>query len=433
MKKALMIGGAVVGAALLARRVRARRCGGLRRREDDRADAGHGSAQVDVPQHQRDPREHRPDPGAARGRARVGSRRPNPDCGLAEEANREATVLDAAQLTEAVPSPPVDGGHPDREPGRLIDRLDPIDDFNFRHFRIRHMVAELLRPGLLPGSRGARLRAAVHRRDADAAERPARAAGAASLRQLHLPGHARRRIHDAGASPALRRASAVRRGPRPSSPPRRATRSLPLVRAEAGRRPRLQTRGTASVAGAHRRPGRHGPARLRRAGRRRLPDRQPGDVAFCGTWGQSPALRHAIDDLLARGGAGAPAGKGIDRRPHLAARSSPDRAALSAAGRQALIDLELGFPGAMILMTIGRVARPVLAPLALRTTPLPNRARAALFLGLVGASTAVGLESAAPPASEMVGQVERVACSRNPDGSATSSSVRHPRSCTTHP
>ena len=61
-------------------------------------------------------------------------------------------MLDAAQLTEAVPSPPVDGGHPDREPGRLVDRLDPIDDFNFRHFRMRHMVAELLRPGLLPGS-----------------------------------------------------------------------------------------------------------------------------------------------------------------------------------------------------------------------------------------------------------------------------------------
>jgi hypothetical protein len=28
---------------------------------------------------------------------------------------------------------------------RLIARLDPVDDFNFRHFRLRHMFAELLR------------------------------------------------------------------------------------------------------------------------------------------------------------------------------------------------------------------------------------------------------------------------------------------------
>jgi hypothetical protein len=42
-----------------------------------------------------------------------------------------------------------------------------------------------------------------------------------------------------------------------------------------------------------------------------------GRVAFCGTWGRSPALRAAIDELLERGGAGVPAGRGSDRRPHL--------------------------------------------------------------------------------------------------------------------
>ena len=35
---------------------------------------------------------------------------------------------------------------------RLIEVLDPVQDFNFRHFRMRHMLAELLRPGLPPGS-----------------------------------------------------------------------------------------------------------------------------------------------------------------------------------------------------------------------------------------------------------------------------------------
>jgi hypothetical protein len=38
---------------------------------------------------------------------------------------------------------------------RLVELLDPADDFNFRHFRMRHMAAELLRTarcdGVLPG------------------------------------------------------------------------------------------------------------------------------------------------------------------------------------------------------------------------------------------------------------------------------------------
>jgi hypothetical protein len=37
---------------------------------------------------------------------------------------------------------------------RLVERLDPPEDFNFRHFRVRHMAAELLRTvrphGVLP-------------------------------------------------------------------------------------------------------------------------------------------------------------------------------------------------------------------------------------------------------------------------------------------
>jgi len=37
----------------------------------------------------------------------------------------------------------------------LIERLDPADDFNYEHFRMRHMIAELLRP---VSCRAARLR-----------------------------------------------------------------------------------------------------------------------------------------------------------------------------------------------------------------------------------------------------------------------------------
>ena len=116
-----------------------------------------------------------------------------------------------------------------------------------------------------------------------------------------------------------------------------------------------------------------------------------GTVAFCGTWGQSPALRVAIDDLLARDGIGAPAGKGTDRRPHLAAAIVAGHPGPQRGGRQALIDLELGFPGANILMGLGRAGRPLLAPLALRTTPLPIGARVALLAGIGAVAAAIGL------------------------------------------
>ena len=82
-----------------------------------------------------------------------------------------------------------------------------------------------------------------------------------------------------------------------------------------------------------------------------------GQVAFCGTWGPSPALRAAIDDLLARGGSGTPAGKGSDRRPHLAAAIVAGQRGPLNGGHQAIIDLELGFPGAIALMT-PRTPRP---------------------------------------------------------------------------
>ena len=116
-----------------------------------------------------------------------------------------------------------------------------------------------------------------------------------------------------------------------------------------------------------------------------------GIVAFCGTWGQAPALRDGIDDLLARGGNGAPAGKGTDRRPHMAAAIVAGEGGSLRGGRRSLIDLKLGSPGANVLMILGRAGRPLLAPLALRTTPLPTSARLTIFAGLGGAGAATGL------------------------------------------
>ena len=109
-----------------------------------------------------------------------------------------------------------------------------------------------------------------------------------------------------------------------------------------------------------------------------------GRVVFNGIWGQAPPLRRAIDDLLTRGGTGPPTDRAIDRVPHLAAAIVAGQSGPARGGRLAFLDLELGFPGAFILMTLGSFGRPVLGPLVLRTTPLPVPARAALLAVLAG-------------------------------------------------
>ena len=109
-----------------------------------------------------------------------------------------------------------------------------------------------------------------------------------------------------------------------------------------------------------------------------------GRVAFYGIWGQAPPLRRAIDDLLADGGTHEPAGRSIDRVPHLAAAIVAGQGGPARGGWNAILDLELGFPGAFFLMTLGSFARPILTPLVLRTTPTPLPVRVALVAALAG-------------------------------------------------
>jgi hypothetical protein len=94
-----------------------------------------------------------------------------------------------------------------------------------------------------------------------------------------------------------------------------------------------------------------------------------GRVAFYAMWGQAPRLTKAIDELLAHGGVG-PIARGIDARPHLGAAIVAGQGGPARGGLLSFIDLELGFPGALMLMTLGRIARPLLGPLVQRITPL---------------------------------------------------------------
>ena len=110
-----------------------------------------------------------------------------------------------------------------------------------------------------------------------------------------------------------------------------------------------------------------------------------GRVAFYGMWLSGSTLKRAIDELLAQGGQGPPVAGGIDRMPHMAAAFVEGWRTMSRGGKRAVLDAQLSFPGAPILIFLGYLARPLLRPLAVRATPLPLAARLALWGGLVAA------------------------------------------------
>ena len=114
-----------------------------------------------------------------------------------------------------------------------------------------------------------------------------------------------------------------------------------------------------------------------------------GRVAFYGMWAHPPSLQVAIEELLAKGGTGSPVGGGIDRAPHLFASFVGGWRGLSRGGAGGVLDFELAVPGASTLTFLGWLARPALAPLAIRATPLP--AAAPLVLGSAAAVALIGL------------------------------------------
>lgn len=268
---------------------------------------------------------------------------------------------------------------------RLIERLDPTDDFNFSHFRMRHMAAELLRTGLtigsdapdfdLPASDGTRIRLSDLRGQPVVLHLisytcPVTRGGIEAMRELHRLYGARVRFLEI----LVRQAHPGERHGAYGSDSARLADARGYVAEERPSWPVLIDDLAGTVQRAY--GGLAAAAYLIDSN---------GQVAFCGTWGQSPTLRTAIDDLLARGGVGTPAGRGSDRRPHLGAAIVAGQRGPLAGGRRALLDLELGFPGALALMLLGRLGRPLLAPLVIRTAPVPRKARVALTAMVVAA------------------------------------------------
>ena len=270
---------------------------------------------------------------------------------------------ESARPLEPSVAPSVIGG--DNAGGRrarLVEMLDPVDDHNFRHFRMRHMAAELLRPGLPPGcmapdfelpdtdggrQRLSELRGRPVLLHFVSYTCPVTRGGVANMREIYRLYSERVRVIEV----LVRQAHPGERHGAYRSYEAKLDDGRAYQREERIPWPVLIDDLPGTVQRAY-----GGPA----AAVYLIDSR--GIVSFCGVWGQSPALRAAIDDLLARNGTGSPAGRGTDRRPHLAAAIVAGQRGPVRGGRQALIDLELGFPGASILMITGRLARPLLAP-----------------------------------------------------------------------
>lgn len=240
---------------------------------------------------------------------------------------------------------------------RLIDRLDPSADFNFEHFRMRHMLAELLRPGLPPGTEAPDLElpstdGTQHQLSALGGQPvllhfvsytcPVTRGGVAMMRELYrLYGQQVRFVEV-----LIRQAHPGERHGAYHAGEQKLQDARDYKKEEDIPWPVLADDLACTVQRAY--GGLAAAAYL-------IDSR--GRIAFCGTWGQSPALRQAIDDLLARGGSGAPAGIGTDRRPHLAGAIVAGRSGPARGGRRALFDLELGFPGGNVLMLVGPAFR----------------------------------------------------------------------------
>jgi hypothetical protein len=107
-----------------------------------------------------------------------------------------------------------------------------------------------------------------------------------------------------------------------------------------------------------------------------------------GVLAHAPTLKRAIDELLAKEGRGIVSGD-VDRWPHVFASLVDGWRGPRRGGLRAVLDYELAVPGAATLTFLGHLAKPVLSPLALRSTPLPVSARLTLGSGLI-ATTALG-------------------------------------------
>ncbi|HTE19056.1 MAG TPA: hypothetical protein VK689_11835 [Armatimonadota bacterium] len=113
-----------------------------------------------------------------------------------------------------------------------------------------------------------------------------------------------------------------------------------------------------------------------------LIDRE-GRVSYYNMWTSAPALHGAMATLLEQGGTGVVFG-GVNRAPNLMPALTDGWRGLRRGLPQSYLDLETASPGAATAVAAGRLLRPLLAPVTLRSKPLPPAAKVALAAAAVG-------------------------------------------------
>jgi len=108
-----------------------------------------------------------------------------------------------------------------------------------------------------------------------------------------------------------------------------------------------------------------------------------GRVAYYNMWTYGPSLYQAIDALLRQGGRGVVLG-GINRGLHMQPALTEGWPGLRKGLPQSYVEMELATPGSATMVGLGYLAAPLVAPLTLRSRPLPAGAKAALALGAAG-------------------------------------------------
>ncbi len=105
-----------------------------------------------------------------------------------------------------------------------------------------------------------------------------------------------------------------------------------------------------------------------------------GRASFYNMWTHAPTLHEAIEELFGQGGRGVVKG-GTDRIPHLLSTIADGWHGLRRGFPRSAVELELSMPGMASGPFLGYQLRPLLAPIALRGTPLPVSAKIGLGLG----------------------------------------------------
>ncbi len=114
-----------------------------------------------------------------------------------------------------------------------------------------------------------------------------------------------------------------------------------------------------------------------------------GRVAYYNMWTHVPTLHTAIEALVGQGGRGV-VRRGVDRPPHVAAAMTDGWRGLRRGLPQSLVDVETAGPTTGTGAWLGHQLRPLLAPLTLRSEPLPTPVK----VGLTAALAAILLRSA---------------------------------------